>query len=80
LGIFLNEAVVATALGYIIISRNHYGVDVFFEWLVPEAISQIYQLAKNVAQKKMAVLRFICWIETRKFPLTTGTNSSERAE
>jgi hypothetical protein len=79
LGIFLNGAVVATSIGYIIISRNHYGVDVFFGWLLPEAIWQIYQLAKNTAHKNMAVLRFIRWIETRKFPLTASTDSSEIA-
>jgi hypothetical protein len=49
LGIFLNGAVVATFLGYIVISRNHSGVNVFFGWLLPEAIWQTYQLAKNAA-------------------------------
>jgi hypothetical protein len=79
LGIFLNGAVVATFLGHIVTSRNHSGVNVFFGWLLPEAIWQIYQLAKNAAHKNMAVLRFIRWIETRKFPLTASTDSSETA-
>jgi hypothetical protein len=52
LEIFLNGVVAARFLGYIIVSRNHYGVDVFFGWLLPEAIWQICQLAKNAAQKK----------------------------
>jgi hypothetical protein len=75
--IFLDGASVAASLGHIVISRNHYTVDVFFGWLLPEAIWQIYQLAANTTRQNMAIVRFIRWLETRKFPLAVSQPSSE---
>ena len=64
-----------TAIIYIIISRNHYTVDVWFGFLFPELLWHLYsgfQIATALPPKPDdgLILKFIRWLEKRPIPLT----------
>lgn len=67
-------SLVLASMFYIIISRNHYSVDVWFGWMLSLYLFTTYsycqQLAKQPCSSRDALLvRIIRWLETRDVPL-----------
>jgi hypothetical protein len=58
---------------FIIIARNHYGVDVFLGAFLIELVWQSYGLAARGQPRDSpdsAIVKFVRWLETRHYPLS----------
>ncbi|OHT12764.1 hypothetical protein TRFO_17310 [Tritrichomonas foetus] len=67
-------ALVITAMVYIIISRNHYTIDVWFGFLFPETLWILYSTLQVTASyppsiEDSVLTKLIRWMEKRKYPL-----------
>lgn len=64
---------IIASLVYITISRNHYSIDVWFGFLFPQLLWDIYTFAQKAVKirsnNESFTLKLIRWLETRKVPL-----------
>lgn len=63
-------AISLVSMVYIIISKNHYSIDVWFGYLFPELLWFLYKSYQKLAllpprKNDSAIIRFIRWFETR---------------
>jgi hypothetical protein len=80
--LFPVAALTAASMAFIVIARNHYGVDVYFGWLLTEMLWQAYRVAEAAAQrpadpKEPSFVKFVRWIEIRTSPITPSRQSSD---
>ncbi|OHT14943.1 hypothetical protein TRFO_14585 [Tritrichomonas foetus] len=72
-----------TAMGYIILAKNHYSIDVWFGFLLPEILWDLYVALQVCAEKPPSpddniAVKVIRWLEERPVPVVqTGSITNE---
>jgi hypothetical protein len=71
--LLISETVLVAAV-YIIISRNHYSVDVVLAIILTEVLWTAYCAAQSSARRPAShsdfwLVKVVRWIETRQYPL-----------
>lgn len=71
---FVISGLVAAAMFYIVIAKNHYSIDVYFGALFTELVWSLYRGAQNASTKipssdEYWTVKLVRWIETRPIPL-----------
>ena len=67
------------AISYITLARNHYTVDIWFGFILAELMFDLYTHyeEKMFTHDKGPMVKFIRWVETRKYPLVYSDYDGE---